>query len=71
MAMIMPYMPRIPAMITGMIDLKISSGFSAATATIAVPDLAVPKAAPMLEKVRAAAIPRAPNAMAWLGSPRI
>ena len=71
MAIIMPYMPRIPAMTTGMIDLKIRSGLSAAVSTMPSPALAVPNAAPMFEKIIAAAIPKAPNPTAWLGSPNI
>ena len=70
MAIIMPYMPRIPAMTTGMIDLKMRSGLSAAVSTIPSPALAVPNAAPMFEKIIAAAIPKAPNPTAWLGSPK-
>ena len=69
-AMIMPYMPKIPAITTGMIDLKINSGFSDATATIAYPDFAVPKAAPIFAKISAEATPSDPNTRAWLGSPR-
>ena len=38
----MPYIPSTPAMTTGMIDLKRSSGFRTATETIPTPDLAVP-----------------------------
>ena len=64
MAMIMPYMPRIPAMTTGMIDLKIRSGLSAAVSTIPSPALAVPNAAPKFEKMIAQAIPSPPNPIA-------
>ena len=70
MAIIMPYMPRIPAITTGMIDLKIRSGLSAAVSTMPSPALAVPNAAPAFEKIIAAAIPKAPNPIAWLGSPK-
>ena len=63
-AMIMPYMPRIPAMPTGMIDLKIRSGLSDASSTIPRPAFIVPNAAPAFEKMRAAAMPNEPNMMA-------
>ena len=71
MAIIMPYMPRIPAMTTGMMHLKIRSGLEDATSTMAIPDLAVPKAAPRLEKTRADPMPNAPYTIARLGSPRL
>ena len=57
MAMIMPYMPRTPAMTTGMIDLKMRSDLRTATATMPTPDLAVPYEAPKLAKTRAQAMP--------------
>ena len=70
MEIMRPYMPRIPAITTGMIDLKTSSGLIAQVSRMATPDLAVPKAAPTLAKKRAATHPAAPMPVAWLGSPR-
>ena len=55
--MIMPYMPSTPAITTGMIDLKMRSDFSTATAMIPTPDFAVPYAEPKFAKTRANAIP--------------
>ena len=66
----MPYIPSTPAITTGMIDLKRSSGLRTATETIPTPDLAVPYAAPRLAKTRADVMPIALKKTAWLGSPR-
>ena len=58
--MMRPYIPRIPAMTTGMIDLNTSSGLIEVTSKMLTPDFAVPNAAPTLEKKRAAVHPSAP-----------
>ena len=61
MPIMRPYIPSTPAMTTGMIDLKRSSGLRTATDTIPTPDLAVPYAEPRLANTRAAAMPIAPK----------
>ena len=61
MLMMSPYMPRIPAITTGMIVLKTSSGLIAVVSRMATPALAVPKAAPKFAKKRAATQPRLPR----------
>lgn len=60
MATISPYIPKIPAMTTGMIDLKMISGLTEVASRMAAPDLAVPKAAPILAKKSAATHPNEP-----------
>ena len=69
MAMIMPYIPRTPAMTTGIIDLNRRDELITQTETIPTPDLAVPYAEPMLARTRAIEMPMAPMKAAWLGSP--
>ena len=48
-------------MMIGISDLKTSSGFEIPTEVIPTPDLAVPYAAPKLQKTSAAAIPMKPK----------
>ena len=69
MPIMRPYIPRIPAMTTGIIDLKMSSGLSTATLQIPTPDFAVPYAAPRFPKTKALTIPIPPKKRAWFGSP--
>ena len=56
-------------MTTGIIDLKMSSGFITATQQIPTPDLAVPYAAPRFPNTKADTIPIPPKKRAWFGSP--
>ena len=67
----------IPAMTTGTVDFKISSGRMTPIAEMPTPDLAVPYAAPkptlllshskLLQKITDAAAPRAPRKGAYAG----
>ena len=52
----------------GMSDLKTRSLLSTPTEAIPTPDLAVPKAAPRLQKTSAEVIPMKPKKVYWLGS---
>lgn len=52
----------------GISDLKIRSGLVMPTMQIPSPDLAVPYAAPILQKTRAATIPKNPNRVYIFGS---
>ena len=60
-ATIIPYIPRIPAITTGMILFMINSGFNIPREDIPTPLLAVPYAAPKLAKTKALATPIYPK----------
>jgi len=52
-ATIIPYIPKIPAITTGIIDFIIKSGFNTPIDDIPTPALAVPIAAPKFAKTNA------------------
>ena len=60
-ATIMPYIPKIPAITTGMTDFIMRSGFSTPMEQIPTPLFAVPYDAPRLAKTRAQATPINPK----------
>ena len=61
-------MPRIPAMMMGMSDLKIISVRVMPMKQMPTPERAVPYAAPMLQNTRAAPMPMNPKMVYMLGS---
>ena len=57
----MPYIPKIPAITTGIIDFIIISGFKTPIDDIPTPDLAVPIAAPKFANTSADDTPIKPK----------